>query len=503
MKKKLITFNKFEHIKNKNNLKKIVLCHGVFDVLHFGHIRHLEAAKNYGDTLIVSLTSDKFVNKGPGRPYFKLQNRLETISALECVDYIIVSDFPDALNVIKLVKPNYYCKGIEYKSSKKDITKKILKEKKAVESFKGKIIYTNEETYSSSKLIKNNLNFNTPQNKFLRTKLKNIDFKHIETAINKFKDLNILLIGEAIIDEYVFCDPVGKSGKESLLVFKELKTEKYIGGSLAIANTLSNFCNSVTVICSIGEKKEHISFIKDNINKNINLKFVYKKNSPTIVKKRFIDQIDNRKILGVYSLIGDNLNKKDQSLLNQSILKYSKKNDLVITVDYGHGLISNSTSKIISKLNKFKTINAQLNSFNIGDHSLRKYQTINCIVINESELRHELRNQSDSVKDLMKDLFKIIKFKFLIVTQGRNGATLYDSEAKKYFDIPAFGTLIKDKIGAGDSMLSLLSMSLFQKNDIYLSLLLGSIASAFSISTLANKDIISQQNILKTLKHLL
>ena len=129
MKKKLITFNKFENIKNKNNLKKIVLCHGVFDVLHFGHIRHLEAAKNYGDTLIVSLTSDKFVNKGPGRPYFKLQNRLETISALECVDYIIVSDFPDALNVIKLIKPDYYCKGIEYKSSK-DITKKILKEKK-------------------------------------------------------------------------------------------------------------------------------------------------------------------------------------------------------------------------------------------------------------------------------------------------------------------------------------------------------------------------------------
>ena len=125
-------------------------------------------------------------------------------------------------------------------------------------------------------------------------------------------------------------------------------------------------------------------------------------------------------------------------------------------------------------MKKFKTINAQLNSFNIGDHSLRKYQTINCIVINESELRHELRNQSDSVKDLMGDLFKIIKFKFLIVTQGRNGATLYDSDAKKYFDIPAFGTLIKDKIGAGDSMLSLLSMSLFQKNDIYLSLLLGS-----------------------------
>ena len=108
-----------------------------------------------------------------------------------------MSDFPDALNVIKLIKPDYYCKGIEYKSSRKDITKKILKEK-AVESFKGKIIYTNEETYSSSKLIKNNLNFNTPQNKFLRTKLKNIDFKHIETAINKFKDLNILLIGEAL-----------------------------------------------------------------------------------------------------------------------------------------------------------------------------------------------------------------------------------------------------------------------------------------------------------------
>ena len=503
MKKKIIQFDKLSLFRKKFKSKKIVLCHGVFDVLHFGHIKHLQAAKEIGDILIVSISSDKYVNKGPGRPFFKLDKRLETISAIACVDFVVESNYPDALTIIKLLKPEFYCKGIEYKKFKDDITGKISKEKKAIESHKGKIVYTNEEVYSSSKLIKDNINFHTLQNKFLRKNLNNFSFEDVNKILNNFKKLNILLIGEAIIDEYIFCDPVAKSGKESVLVFKELKSERFIGGSLAIANTLANFCKSVTLITNIGEKKELLPFIKKKLNKNIKIKLIYKKNSPTIIKKRFVDNIDNRKILGVYSINSDHLDNTHQNNLNKMIINYSKQNDFIVVADYGHGLISKKTSDIISKIKKFKSLNAQLNSFNIGDHSLQKYPSVESIVINESELRHELRNQIDNIELLMLGLLKKINFRYLIVTKGKDGAILLDTKINKFFTIPAFGTNVKDKIGAGDNMLSLVSMAIYNKIDLNLSLLLGSLASAYSVSTIANKDIISRENILKTLKHLL
>lgn len=132
---KILDKNNYKSYKSKLTRKKIVLCHGVFDVLHFGHVKHLKAAKKFGDTLIVSITSDKFVNKGPGRPFFDLSNRIETIAALECVDFVFISDSSDALLPIKLFKPNFYCKGQDYKNSKDDITGKIIRETNEVKKY--------------------------------------------------------------------------------------------------------------------------------------------------------------------------------------------------------------------------------------------------------------------------------------------------------------------------------------------------------------------------------
>ena len=133
--------------------KKVVLCHGVFDLLHFGHIKHFEEAKNYGDILVVSITPDKFVNKGPSRPMFNEDIRMKSLAALEIIDYVTINDSVSAVNIIKKLKPNFYCKGPDYKDHKKDVTKNINKEKEAIKSCKGKIVYTSGETFSSGSII--------------------------------------------------------------------------------------------------------------------------------------------------------------------------------------------------------------------------------------------------------------------------------------------------------------------------------------------------------------
>ena len=129
MNKKIINSVLLSKIKKLNNDKKIVLCHGVFDLLHIGHIRHFKEAKKHGDILVVSITTDKYVNKGPNRPYFNIDERAMMVSSLEDVDYVFISNYRDAINVLKTLKPNFYIKGKDYKKKSKDLTKKFMKKK--------------------------------------------------------------------------------------------------------------------------------------------------------------------------------------------------------------------------------------------------------------------------------------------------------------------------------------------------------------------------------------
>ncbi len=133
--------------------KRIVLCHGTFDLLHIGHIRHLQNARKDGDVLITTVTGDSYVNKGPGRPVFPEHLRSENLAALSCVDYVGINPSITATNVISLIKPHAYVKGKEYKNDKDDLTGNISLERDAVEQHGGELIFTEDITFSSSNLL--------------------------------------------------------------------------------------------------------------------------------------------------------------------------------------------------------------------------------------------------------------------------------------------------------------------------------------------------------------
>ena len=153
--KKIVSFDVLAKTISKLKAKgrKVVLCHGVFDLLHVGHIKHFKEAKNLGDVLIVSLTPDKFVNKGPGKPVFNERLRLEAIAALEDVNFVILNTEPTAVGPIGKLKPNIYCKGPDYKIHSYDVSGQIRKEAAAIKKIKGKIIYTSDITFSSSQIL--------------------------------------------------------------------------------------------------------------------------------------------------------------------------------------------------------------------------------------------------------------------------------------------------------------------------------------------------------------
>ena len=285
--------------------KKIVgMIHGVFDIIHYGHILYFKEAKSKVDHLIVSVTSDKFVNKGPGKPFFKIDKRIEVLKSIKYVDEVIVSNYKTAVSNLKAIKPDYYIKGKDYKDLKKDVSGQILIEKKTVEKYGGKIIFTKSELHSSSSIANSIFDY---INKDVRKTLKNIDKKKFEQKFYNFtqKKLNekILIIGDSIIDILRFVEISGKSNKSNVISSKFVKEEKNSGGILLVANFLNLFFKNVSILYC-GNPKDLIR-IKKQLDKNIKIEYVKTENK-LIKKIRYTETYSNQKVFQ------NNLNESDK-----------------------------------------------------------------------------------------------------------------------------------------------------------------------------------------------
>lgn len=487
---------KISEIKNKNKI--VGLCHGVFDLVHIGHIEHFKEAKNSCDVLCVTITKDKFVKKTPGTPIFSEETRSNFLSSIQYIDFIAINEWSDAVNTIKLLKPNIYIKGPDYKSAKNDLSRKINSEVKIAKEIGCKLIYTNAPTQSSTKIINNNTNyiFDDSQKNFLSQIKKLTDKENILDLFNRIKKLKVSIIGEAIIDQYIKCDPLGKSGKEPILMFKKIKSTLYAGGSLHIANNISSLVKNVELLTMIGDDMKYFDFIKKKLNKNIKSVFYKKKNSTTILKTRYIDQFNNNKIFGTYDFTENDLDLKN---VNSLLKKLSTiKRDIIIISDFSHGFLNKKIiKKIIEKKNSFIAVNAQLNASNILYHNLMNYNGTDLLIINENEIRHEMRDKENDIELIVKKFCLNFRTKYIVVTRGSNGSLLYFPRSKKFYYAPAFASKVIDKIGAGDTMLIIISLCLGIGFNPLVSLFLGNIAGRISVETLGNQNLFKDDMLLK------
>lgn len=502
MRNKILSLEKLSNLRNKNKTKIIGLAHGVFDLLHYGHILHLKKAKEQCDILVVSITASDYVNKGPNRPYYNNKKRLEIMSSLENVDFIVLSNEKTAKLILNTLKPNIYFKGDEYENVSKDYTKNIIKEINLLKKNKGKIVYTNEKTLSSSSIInKYFLKKTDDQRKFLEKLKKKLDFAKIIKIINKAKKNKVLVIGDAIIDKYVFCKTLGKSPKEDVLSVAEVYEEKYIGGIFATTNHLSQFSDNVTLLTMIGDKGFNKSKIMPILSKNIKKIFFEKKNFNTLEKTRYLHKDNNNKLFqkANYNNFQTTpaIEKKILSFLNSNIKKY----DLVIVNDFGHGLISKKIKDVIQKKSKFLTLNVQTNSANSGYNYVSLYRKANYITLDEPEARLATQDNSSKSNILFKKILKNTKFKFCSITHGKNGTRIHD--LKKSIFVPVFSDNAVDTVGAGDAYFAITSIFIKHINDIDIIGFLGNVAGAIQISYLGHQKYVKKVEFLGYVKTLL
>jgi len=487
--------------KERQKRKKIALCHGCFDLLHPGHIRHFKAAKKYGDVLVVSIIPDRFVKKGPGRPVFNEHLRAESVASLADVDYVTLEKDENVAKTIELLRPDFYVKGKEYSDSAEGETSTILQEEKAVKKIGGEMRFTDEITFSSSSIINAQFNVLSQEAKeYLKTLKKDFASKDIIDILKGLNDLKVLIVGDVILDEYVFCKAMGKPEKAAIVSTKFLYHEMYAGGSLAVANHVAGFAKTVQLASCLGNDHRE-EFIKKHLRENIQTKFFIRKDAPTIVKTRYLEKFERSKLFEVSQINDEFIDQQ----LEESIIGYLDRvvprYDMVIVVDFGHGLVTPKMQEKIVKKSRFTAVNAQTNSANFGFNMITKYRNIDYISMDERELRLPYRAKFGDIEPLIKKVAADTKCKHINITLGGAGS-IYYQEGKTYF-VPTFSDRVVDSVGAGDAVLSI--TSLLAKKNVPPKLIpfIGNLVGGLKVKTMGNKEPINPNDLLSFVKYVM
>ena len=487
----------------KREGKTVIQCHGVFDLLHLGHIRHFEAAKQEGDILVVTLTKDIYVAKGPGHPVFNEQLRAESVAALESVDYVAINEWPTAVETIKKLKPDIYAKGSDYVDEKEDLTGKIQEETDAVRNVGGRIHFTNEITFSSTKLLNHNFEvFPEEARQFLGKFRGKYSSREIINRLKSLKKMKVLVIGDTIIDEYHYCTPLGKSPKEIIIPAQFVGEETFAGGVLAIANHLAGFSHQVDVLTGLGTQNSYEEFILEHLKPNVKAKFFYRPDAPTIVKRRFVEAALLRKLFEVYLMDGNT----QPGSVTQEVCRYLESKlgdyDLVVVGDYGHGFLQTAIIDTLCERAKFLAVNAQTNSANIGFNLITKYPRADYICIDEPEIRLAAHDNAGPVEGLVDGIARELKCHQAVVTRGYRGSLVH-TNGDSCLEIPAFSREVLDSVGAGDAYLAITSLCVAAGFPGELVGFIGNAAGALAIRIIGNKSSIEPVALYKFITTLL
>lgn len=490
-----------EDARNLGN--KVVHCHGVFDLLHIGHIRHFEEAKTFGDLLVVTITPDRFVNKGPHRPAFTETLRVEAIAALDCVDYVAINRWPDSVETIKMIRPDVYVKGSEYKNQEKDITGKIIDEENAVTIVGGRIAFTEDIVFSSTNLINNHMPLFPPEiHEYLHGFSDRHSIGDVLSPLDSASELKVLVIGETIVDEYQLCDMIGASTKEPIIATRYISTEKFAGGIVAVANHVANFCKDVTMLTVLGDQNIQEDFIREQLNTKVEPLFIYKNNSPTIVKRRFLEGYHLQKLFEVYEFNDADLDAGQSDELCKHLSKELPNFDVVIVVDYGHGMMTKDAIELVCREAKFLAVNTQSNAGNRGFNTISKYPRADFVCLAQHEISLEERERGNDNRNKILRVAEKLSCSNVMVTLGKDGNIAY-REGDGFTEVPALANQIVDRVGAGDAVLSVVSLCVAQNSPMEVAGFIGNTVGAHAVATLGHKDSIERVSLYKHLESLL
>lgn len=502
---KIVDVNKLAEIVAEAHAggKTVAHCHGVFDLLHIGHIRYFEQARAMADVLVVTLTPDRFVDKGPNRPAFTEQLRAEAIGSLDCVDYVAINEWPTAEETLRRVKPDFYVKGSEFKQIASDMTGKIGLEEAVCKELGVRLAFTEDIVFSSSTLINRYMSA-YPQEiqEYLELFRKRHGLDEVLKTIDDMTRLKVLVLGDVIIDEYVYTDAIGKSSKDPVLAVRYLSEDRFAGGVLAVANHVANFAGEVELVAVLGAKKPYEDFIRAKMNPRVKMHTVMAPDMPTVSKRRIIEGYSLTKLIEVYDIDERELPKETEAQVCALLRERAKDFDVVLVSDFGHGFATPAIIRTLCETAPFLAVNTQANAGNRGFNTISKYPRADYACIAEHELRLEARDARGQLRPMLERLRARLDAECMVVTCGQKGCQV-SRRGDAFIAVPAFARKVVDRVGAGDAFLSVTSLAAKQRAPFELLGFIGNVVGAEAVEIVGNDKAIDKLKLKKSLTAML
>jgi cytidyltransferase-like protein len=457
--------------------KKVILCHGVFDVVHPGHLRHLLYAKSKADILVASITADRHISKGMHRPHVPQDLRALNLAAFELVDYVVIDHNATPLENLRKIKPDFFAKGYEYTSG--GLPPKTQEEVDVLRSYGGEIIFTpGDIVYSSSRLI----DLAPPEiklEKLLSTMDANgLSFDTLREALTSFAGVRVHVVGDTIVDSYTHAAMIGGQTKTPTMSVLYERRDDYIGGAAVVAEHLRAAGATVTFSTVLGDDAFK-QFVLDGLARSeIECKAIIDPTRPTTNKNAIVT--GGYRLLKIDTL--DNRSISDEIVTRLCDEIAAGKHDTVVFSDFRHGIFNRRTiPQLISAIpaGVFKVADSQVASRwgNITD-----FQNFDLITPNEREARFALGDQDSGVRPLASGLYDAAHCKTLILKLGERGVLTCRNDNHESIDsylvLDSFVDRMVDAVGAGDALLAYATLAMRTTGSDVIATILGSFAAA-------------------------
>jgi len=472
--------------------RKAIMCHGTFDVVHPGHIRHLLYAKTKADILIASLTADEHIKKGNLRPYVPEDLRAINLAALEMVDYVVVDRDPTPLRNLTIIQPDYFAKGYGYMAE--SINLKTKEEIEVLESYGGEIIFTpGDIVYSSSALIELAPPRIAVEKLMLLMDAEGVTFRNLREALGKLQGVRVHVLGDTIVDSYTYCSMIGGMTKTPTISVRFDRKVDYAGGAAVVAKHLRAAGAEVSFSTVLGNDALKDFVLNDLKRTGIHCLPIIDETRPTTNKNAIV--AESYRLLKVDTLDNRSVSDKIVEQLTRQISGASA--DAMVFSDFRHGIFNRGTVPRLTAAipqGVFRVADSQVAS---RWGNILEFQDFDLITPNEREARFALGDQDSVIRPLALELHRRSRCKTLILKLGERGIITYRSDSpvdfRAFFTIESFADRVIDAVGAGDAMLSYSTLALVATRNDVIASILGNMAAAIECEHEGNVPVAPQQ----------
>jgi rfaE bifunctional protein kinase chain/domain len=487
-------------IDHRRDGERVVQCHGAFDHIHPGHIRHLVWAKSQGAKLVVSV-QEKLEGGGP--VLVDAADRAEQLAAIEVVDYVTIDGGDWIGGLLESLKPDIYVKGREFTEIHDGA---FGRERRLVEAYGGEVRFSSGDVLEGRPdMLARSASKTLQSSDQLRSFLERtgLDAGGIERRIERMRDCSILVLGETIVDEYVYCDALGMSADAPTLVVRPTHDDKFVGGAGIVSQHVRGLGASSHFISVVGEDIEAEYVRLELERREVDHRLIVDPTRPTIAKKRFMAQ--GRKLLNVNTFRDQGIDERTEQAVLEHVEELARSVDAIVISDFSYGVVTEAVIERLTAIARERGIpiagDVQTSS-QLG--RVTRLRGLTVVTPSEKEARQAMWDRENGVADVGARLLRETRHESLLVSMGSRGLMMFDSnglrwdaktealplhELKQELSIeylPSFGDVVVDPMGAGDSMLATLTTAMAAGAPLMEAAFLGNCAAAVAIADLGN-----------------